>query len=69
MVGRGGLPRTERSPADGRPGRPEVHVTERIPVTAPAPGAGCAGFIGTHLCAVLLDRGAQVTAVDNLLAN
>ncbi|MFE4055595.1 NAD-dependent epimerase/dehydratase family protein [Streptomyces sp. NPDC059096] len=37
-------------------------MTEQILVT------GGAGFIGTHLCAALLDRGAQVTAVDNLSA-
>ncbi|MGI8968843.1 MAG: UDP-glucuronic acid decarboxylase family protein [Chloroflexota bacterium] len=28
--------------------------------------AGGAGFIGSHLCAALLDRGLSVTAVDNL---
>ncbi|MGH2447108.1 MAG: NAD-dependent epimerase/dehydratase family protein [Chloroflexota bacterium] len=28
--------------------------------------AGGAGFIGSHLCAALLDRGHQVTCVDNL---
>src|SRR5690349_3036316 len=27
---------------------------------------GGAGFIGTHLCAALLDRGDRVTALDNL---
>ncbi|MFJ4914651.1 NAD-dependent epimerase/dehydratase family protein [Streptomyces sp. NPDC088726] len=37
-------------------------MSEHILVT------GGAGFIGTHLCAALLDRGAHVTAVDSLRA-
>ncbi|HZX46644.1 MAG TPA: NAD-dependent epimerase/dehydratase family protein [Clostridia bacterium] len=30
---------------------------------------GCAGFIGSHLCEALLDRGWRVTGIDNLLNN
>ncbi|MGW0667961.1 NAD-dependent epimerase/dehydratase family protein [Streptomyces sp. NPDC002746] len=40
----------------------EECVSEHILVT------GGAGFIGTHLCAALLERGAHVTAVDSLTA-
>jgi dTDP-glucose 4,6-dehydratase len=36
------------------------HHSERVLVT------GAAGFIGSHLCELLLDRGHQVTGVDNL---
>ncbi|WP_131739343.1 SDR family NAD(P)-dependent oxidoreductase [Actinomadura roseirufa] len=38
------------------------HVLEHVLVT------GGAGFIGSHLCHALLERGARVTAVDNLSA-
>ena len=30
---------------------------------------GCAGFIGSHLCEALLNRGWRVIGIDNLLDN
>ena len=62
------LPRTSRSAEESSPARSPVGVVAR---RALLPGArvvvtGGAGFIGSHLCEVLLRRGHAVHAVDDL---
>src|SRR5215212_3001446 len=57
--------RTRAVPARWSPGRPTPrHTAERRMRLLVAGGAG---FIGSHLCERLLDRGDEVVCVDNLL--